>query len=183
MSTSASDDHRYKRRGRSEAGWVLDQELYCIQSGRMMLECQLYQQSLGMHAARMKVGRLNSGVRSQESRVRSQESGVGTRACTWKDLCHELSRKLETLGPGPPLGINRCENPIIFSIAFSLPTNVHLPLSFPHQLYSFYRLCDFYYCKFSLSSHCNSSACDLYLRRVLVHPLTLSIPLLHSLDS
>ena len=66
MSTSASDDHRYKRRGRSEAGWVLDQELHCIQSGRMMLECQLYQKSLGMHAARTKVGRLKSGVRSQE---------------------------------------------------------------------------------------------------------------------
>ena len=66
MSTSASDDHRYKRRGRSEAGWVLDQELHCIQSGRMMLECQLYQKGLGMHVARTKIGQLKFEVMSQE---------------------------------------------------------------------------------------------------------------------
>ena len=131
MLISGSDDHWYKQRGRSKAGWVLNQELHCIESGRMMLECQLYQKCLGMHAAKMKVGWL-------KSRVRSQESGARTRACISKGFCHELSRKLEALGLSPQLGINRWQNPIIFSIAFSLPTNIQLPLSFPHQLYSFH---------------------------------------------
>ena len=63
MSTSASNDYRYKQRERSEGGWVLDQELYCIQSRRMMLESQLYQKGLGMHVARTKVRRLKLGVK------------------------------------------------------------------------------------------------------------------------
>ena len=35
--------------------------------------------------------------------------------------------------------INRRENPIVFSIAFSLPTNEHLPLAFKKP-YTFYKL-------------------------------------------
>ena len=66
MSTSASDDHCYKQTEWSKTGWVLDQEFYYTQSKLIMLECQLYQKELSINLSKTKVGRMKSGVGSQE---------------------------------------------------------------------------------------------------------------------